>query len=255
MTDMTDDQVRALLDGATPGPWRADGEPWNRIVWSSADNRVCFMAHSSGLNDARDTATSNLVAAAPDLARALLDARAELADAEATQAALRAEIDRLTRWRAEEGEKIKRQAKALTDLTKHCQRIEAENAGLARKIGKVQRGDGDHSQIADLEAKVINQRNELANLRARDGRLAELAADRYRLAAANAAVGTGGDRRAHRLVLILLAEHEILDAFEDHLLSSSWGSRPIGWRPLGPPGRLELARASGRRPGGPMVSK
>lgn len=77
MTDMTDDQVRALLDGATPGPWRADGEPWNRIVWSSADNRVCFMAHSSGLNDARDIATSNLVAAAPDLARALLDARAE----------------------------------------------------------------------------------------------------------------------------------------------------------------------------------
>ena len=78
MADMTDDQVRALLDGVAPGPWRADGEPWNRIVWSSADNRVCFMAHSSGLNDARDIATSNLVAAAPDLARALLDARAEL---------------------------------------------------------------------------------------------------------------------------------------------------------------------------------
>mgnify|MGYP000281755907 CR=1 FL=1 len=77
MTELTDSEVRALLDGATPGPWRADGEPWNRIVWSSADNRVCFMAHSSGLNDARDTATSNLVAAAPDLARALLDARAD----------------------------------------------------------------------------------------------------------------------------------------------------------------------------------
>lgn len=188
MTDLTDEAVKALLDGATPGPWRADGEPWNRIVWSSADNRVCFMAHSSGLNDARDTATSNLVAAAPDLARAVIALHAQLADAEATQAALRAEIDRLTRWRAEEGEKIKRQAKALTDLTNYCQRIEAENAGLARKIGKVQRGDGDHSQIADLEAKVINQRNELANLRARDGRLAELAADRYRLAAANAAL-------------------------------------------------------------------
>ena len=101
---------------------------------------------------------------------------------------LRADVERLNRWRAEEGEKIKRQAKALTDLTKHCQRIEAENAGLARKIGKVQRGDGDHSQIADLEAKVINQRNELANLRARDGRLAELAVERDRLAAANAAL-------------------------------------------------------------------
>lgn len=74
--ELTDDQVRALLDGATPGPWRADGEPWNRIVWSSADNRVCFMAHSSGLNDARDIATSNLIAAAPDLARALLASEA-----------------------------------------------------------------------------------------------------------------------------------------------------------------------------------
>ena len=90
MTKLTDEAVKALLDGATPGPWRADGEPWNRIVWSSADNRVCFMAHSNGLNDERDTATSNLVAAAPDLARALLDARAELArvktDAAAAQA-------------------------------------------------------------------------------------------------------------------------------------------------------------------------
>ena len=37
------------------------------------------MAHSNGLDDARDIATSNLAAAAPDLARVLLDARAELA--------------------------------------------------------------------------------------------------------------------------------------------------------------------------------
>jgi len=77
MTAMTDEAVKALLDGATPGPWRADGEPWNRIVWSSADNRICFMSHSNGLNDERDVATSNLAAAAPDLARALLDARAD----------------------------------------------------------------------------------------------------------------------------------------------------------------------------------
>jgi hypothetical protein len=88
MTDLTDEAVKALLDGATPGPWRADGEPWNRIVWSSADNRVCFMAHSSGLNDARDIATSNLIAAAPDLARALLDARAELTRLRADAAAM-----------------------------------------------------------------------------------------------------------------------------------------------------------------------
>ena len=79
MTELTDEAVTALLDGATPGPWVAEGDPQNRIVWSADGNRVCFMAHSSGLNDDCDIATSNLTAAAPDLARALLDARAELA--------------------------------------------------------------------------------------------------------------------------------------------------------------------------------
>ena len=99
MSDLTDEAVKALLDGATPGPWRADGEPWNRVVWSPNGNRVCFMAHSSGLDDARDTATSNLVAAAPDLARALLDARAEHAasliriNAEAVEAVAQARAD------------------------------------------------------------------------------------------------------------------------------------------------------------------
>ena len=55
----------------TPGPWRADGDTYNRVVWSDADNRVCFMAHSNGLDDIRDIATSNLVTAAPDLYAAL----------------------------------------------------------------------------------------------------------------------------------------------------------------------------------------
>lgn len=87
---MDDAEVKALLDGATPGPWRADGEPWNRVVWSSADNRICFMSHINGLNDERDVATSNLAAAAPDLARALLAARA---DAEAAVALALEEAD------------------------------------------------------------------------------------------------------------------------------------------------------------------
>jgi hypothetical protein len=83
---MNRDEIEKLLDGTTPGPWRAEGEPWNRIVWSSAENRVCFMAHSSGLDDDRDVATSNLVAAAPGIARTALDAMARLEDAEAAQA-------------------------------------------------------------------------------------------------------------------------------------------------------------------------
>ena len=59
----------------TKGPWRADGATYNRVVWSDADNRVCFMAHSNGLDDIRDIATSNLVAAAPDLYAALVHAQ------------------------------------------------------------------------------------------------------------------------------------------------------------------------------------
>ena len=86
MTDLTREQLEALLDGATQGPWQADGEPWNRIVWSSAENRVCFMAHSNGLDDARDIATSNLVAAAPDLARQCLSLMDERDEAQAAQA-------------------------------------------------------------------------------------------------------------------------------------------------------------------------
>ena len=108
MTKLTDESVRAMLDGATPGAWRADGEPWNRVVWSSADNRVCFMAHSNGLNDERDTATSNLVAAAPDLARALLDARAELAQARAELARVRADAELAVAEAIRQGDLIRR---------------------------------------------------------------------------------------------------------------------------------------------------
>ena len=141
---------------------------------------------------------------------------------------LRAETERLERWRSEEGEKIKRQAKALTDLTKHCQRIEAENAGLARKIGKVQRGDGDHSQIADLEVKVINQRNELANLRARDGRMAELAVERDRLAAANAVLEAKVAGLVDALAGLLCAITDT-DQIGDRKLTITGGTEALRW--------------------------
>ena len=83
---ITPDEARQLLEGATKGPWHADGEPWNRIVWSPDGNRVCFMAHSSGLNDDRDIVTSNLAAAAPALARAYLAEHEARVAAEAAQA-------------------------------------------------------------------------------------------------------------------------------------------------------------------------
>jgi chromosome segregation ATPase len=95
-----------------------------------------------------------------------------------------AEITRLTKWRAEEGEKIKRQAKALTELKAHCERVEAERDGLARKVAEVQRSGDDlaHSELADLQARVHNQRQEIARLRTQDSR-ADLIAEITRLRA------------------------------------------------------------------------
>lgn len=58
------------MSGWTKGSWSVDGPPWNQIVWSSTENRVCFLAHSDGLDDERDIATGRLIAAAPDLAEA-----------------------------------------------------------------------------------------------------------------------------------------------------------------------------------------
>lgn len=66
----------------TKGPWTVDGPPWNQIVWSSAENRVCFLAHSNGADDERDIATGRLIAAAPALFEAVM----------ATEAAERARV-------------------------------------------------------------------------------------------------------------------------------------------------------------------
>lgn len=46
----------------TPGPWEFDGPPHNIIVWSSPNNRVCFLT-----SDGPTEANGRLIAAAPDL--------------------------------------------------------------------------------------------------------------------------------------------------------------------------------------------
>jgi len=55
----------------TEGPWHFDGPPDNHIVWSGPVNRICFMAHSNGVNPERDTANARLISAAPDLLEVL----------------------------------------------------------------------------------------------------------------------------------------------------------------------------------------
>ena len=90
MTDLTDDQVKALLEGATPGPWQssaaAEQLPFGvmpRIY--SADGTLLAEVGNLTLDQDAWEANARLIAAAPDLARALLDARAELAALEAEE--------------------------------------------------------------------------------------------------------------------------------------------------------------------------
>lgn len=59
----------------TPGPWVVNGPPENQIVWSDAENRICFLAHSAGRDEDRDYANGRLIAAAPELLDALIAAR------------------------------------------------------------------------------------------------------------------------------------------------------------------------------------
>ena len=84
MTDLVK-QARDLLDGVTLGPWRVAGtDPWNLTVCWDDHNRVCFLAHSAGLDDARDFATARFIAATRELVPAMADR------IEAMEAALRA---------------------------------------------------------------------------------------------------------------------------------------------------------------------
>ena len=171
---MDDAEVKAMLDGATPGPWRADGEPWNRVVWSSAENRVCFMAHSSGLNDERDIATSNLAAAAPELARALLAARADAKAAVAIVVEKAAEIldgyetiddesaARGVRWQVDLPAQIASAIRALApeDAIAEVERLRAErDAALSRRNESERVLVGMTLELEALTAEVARLRD------------------------------------------------------------------------------------------------
>ena len=71
------DKLRDLMGRVTPGPWFVDGLVWNQIVWTDSETRVCYMAHSNGLNDDRDIANASLIAMSPDLSAEVLRLTAE----------------------------------------------------------------------------------------------------------------------------------------------------------------------------------
>ena len=93
MTELTDEAVKALLDGATPGAWAVNPKAATNVEAGRRGVAACggyFDNTSDGAYAVENEANAHLIAAAPDLARALLDARAELAQARADAKAAQA---------------------------------------------------------------------------------------------------------------------------------------------------------------------
>lgn len=89
MTELTDEAVKALLDGATPGPWVMETVrtscgtchrigPFPRPAYASkSEGWACvYDDYPPGVGSPDLLANSRLIAAAPDLARALLASEA-----------------------------------------------------------------------------------------------------------------------------------------------------------------------------------
>ncbi len=89
-------QMVADREAGTPGPWHFDGPVWNQIIWTYGENRLCFMAHSNGLNDDRDIANARRITRLPDLEAAYLTIAARVITLAAENATLRAEFELLT---------------------------------------------------------------------------------------------------------------------------------------------------------------
>ena len=89
-------QMVADREAGTPGPWHFDGPVWNQIIWTDGENRLCFMAHSNGLNDDRDIANARRIASLPDIEAAYLTLAAENATLRASEAAALERVKVLT---------------------------------------------------------------------------------------------------------------------------------------------------------------
>ena len=159
MTDTTTQAVTALLDGVTPGPWHFDGQAWNLIVWSSNENRVCFMAHSNGLDDDRDFATAAFIAAARDLVPALLAERDALAHDIARHVAVAADLatdceDLRAQLAAAEA---RARESALDALAAYGQAAEAHEAQLAAEAMLTRAYEAGRDDAAGAAEKRYDQ--------------------------------------------------------------------------------------------------
>ena len=80
---ITPDQARALLDGATPGPWKKrrdrDGTPIAVVVSAGPTDRHHIMTAEPACSEERAQADTGLIAAAPDLALTIAGMTAQYA--------------------------------------------------------------------------------------------------------------------------------------------------------------------------------
>jgi len=125
---MDDDKLAEVLGAATPGPWAAFGQLWYATIATandSGEHRLCFMAHSNGLNDARDEANATLIALTPTLAADWLRLNQLARDLTARCAALDAQV-------AEAREVIK--AMLSRDTINTCQHDNTHRGGFIWEI-------------------------------------------------------------------------------------------------------------------------
>lgn len=150
---MTDDELRALLDGATPGEWDATALRRESAVCTSGGALVA---------DCVTDADARLIAAAPDLAREVLELRAKVRDYEAPLPV--GDLARLAAWvdpRRMQGHAIPAAAAHAAIDLRHAYApgirvvaaVSLPNVGVAEgDVGDVQSWHGDEVTVRYLRA-------------------------------------------------------------------------------------------------------
>jgi hypothetical protein len=160
------DQIRADREAGTPGEWAVYGdEPWLLAIHTDDVTRICFMAHSNGLNDARDYANARRIARVPDLEAAYLASVARIAELEAANRGL-VRLNEVTEKRYQE----------RADAVLHLQAL-LDDCAEYLKDGETprQRMDREHHDVLSLMGMLAKDRAE------RDAGRAEIKRLRYGL--------------------------------------------------------------------------
>lgn len=170
-------QMVADREAGTPGPWHFDGPVWNRIIWTDGENRLCFMAHSNGLNDDRDIANARRITRLPDLEAAYLTLAARVIALEAENAALRAEFELLTavkdahkmrgdnHWETLRSIRVLAQEGKLDHIIQH---VNDAGAGYTQP---------DHVTMWELQSALAVANDRIATLRASEAAAMEALAE------------------------------------------------------------------------------